>query len=70
MNSNSQPSAIDELLLRVPEINAEALQKATEMANLLRKLGLLSTKPVEVYNPFNRTLLPTAPNSKAVNWTG
>lgn len=58
------PTAADQLILQNPMIRPEVVAEAQQAAEMLRKLGLLSTKPTEAIRPFNRrpadTLQPTA----------
>jgi hypothetical protein len=63
-----KPSALDELVRQVPNIDPNVLAEARQAAELLRKLGLLSTEPVEAVRPFNRQLGEATEPKPPNNW--
>jgi hypothetical protein len=66
--ASSQLTALDELVCRNPAIESAKLAQARQAAELLRKLGLLSTEPATAIRPFTRRRpVPSGPAGEN-NW--
>jgi hypothetical protein len=69
MKTDKPPeTALEELLRRTPGVDPAVLAQARQAAEMLQKLGLLTTEPTEAFRPFTRRPHTSAKPPSVGNW--